>query len=387
MKTQQKPILMSYLSELINAQFENRTPREIPDEISLAELEKIARTNHMEYLLLGSLIKLPIPNDMMEKFRMRVKRSVFKTLQQVCEAKKLQEQFEKSGIRNQVLKGAVLKHLYPKPEMREMSDIDFMIYEEAFENADQIMQEMQYTRKEAVKHHVVYMKAPSVVMEMHWSLYEKTVDKGQYLYYKDNFRAVLKEGCQYTYEFSKEDFYVYMISHMAKHFYENGCGIRNLLDIYVYWEKYHAVMDLKMVEKELEKCGLSAFEEHARKMAYIWMKNENSSEFYNNMFLYMLDCGIYGKAENGVWAQMAKQDAGDNGNTKANYFFPSYEYMKEDYPWLDGKKVLLPVAWGIRGMNGLLNKNFRNKIAQIEDKEKVETMKRMYQTLHLKFVK
>ena len=29
---------------------------------------------------------------------------------------------------------------------------------------------------------------------------------------------------------------------------------------------------------------------------------------FREMFLYMLDCGIYGKSENGVWGQLAKME-------------------------------------------------------------------------------
>ena len=33
----------------------------------------------------------------------------------------------------------------------------------------------------------------------------------------------------YVYDFEAEDFYIYMMAHMAKHFYKRGCGIRNLV--------------------------------------------------------------------------------------------------------------------------------------------------------------
>lgn len=381
---------MYYLSELIQAQFENRKPMPIPDSIDIDQLKKIALESHMYYLILGALIKLDIAEETKEAIRPLIMRSAMKTLQQVCAARDIQTAFEENGIRNQVLKGAIMKHIYPRPEMREMSDIDFMVYESSFEKAEAVLLDKGYDKLEAIKHHVIFQKKPYLVLEMHWSLYEQTVDKEQYLYYKDQFRAKLKDGCKYTYEFSKEDFYVYLISHMAKHFYENGCGIRNLVDIYVYMKKYKDVLDENYIKNELEKCGLTSFEKHAKKLAYIWLEKEESTEFYNHMFMYMLDCGIYGKSENGIWGQMAKVEAESDGTDKGaclHYYFPSRKYMKEYYPWVDKCVILLPIAWVHRGIHGLINKESRERVKQMENTDKSMITRKIYQELNLNFSK
>ena len=389
-KVQSQPEIMWYLSELIRAQFENREPAQIPDTIDVEQLKKIAAESQMYYLIMGSLIKLNLSDEVKATLRPAIMKSTMKTLQQVCSARDIQVAFEEKGIKNQVLKGAVMKQIYPRPEMREMSDIDFMVYEASFEQAEAIMIDMGYDKLQEIKHHVIFRKSPYLVFEMHWSLYEQTVDKEQYLYYKDQFRAKLKDGCKYTYEFSKEDFYVYLISHMAKHFYENGCGIRNLVDIYVYMEKYNDILDKEYIKRELEKCGLTAFELHARKLAYIWLNKEESTEFYNQMFLYMLDCGIYGKSENGIWGQMAKVEAGLDNTDKdsfLHYYFPSKTYMKEYYPWVEKYSFLLPVAWIQRGIHGLMNKESRERIKMMDDTDKYMITKTIYQELNLNFSK
>lgn len=385
-----KPKIMEYLAELIYSQLEERKPKEIPEGLSVEDLVKIAADSHMNYLILGALIRLPLEEDEIKALRSRLMSSTMKTLQQVCAARDIQEVFEKEGIRNQVLKGAVMKHIYPRPEMREMSDIDFMVYETNFDKAEEILTRCGFEKEQAVKHHVIFRKKPYLICEMHWSLYEQTVDKEQYLYYKDQFRAKLKEGCQYTYEFSKEDFYVYLISHMAKHFYENGCGIRNLLDIYIYQKVYGNILNKELVAKELEKCGLTEFERHARRLAEIWLTDTESTEFYNHMFMYMLDCGIYGKSENGIWGQLAKQaveEKESKGMLRLRYYFPAMDYMKEYYPWVEKNKVLLPVAWMIRGINGISRKDARERMHMLDDNEKFDITKEIYQRLNLNFSK
>ncbi|MBQ6786255.1 MAG: nucleotidyltransferase family protein [Lachnospiraceae bacterium] len=385
-----KPKIMDYLAELILSQFENRTPESIPEGIDIEELVRIANESQMQYIILAALIKLDLPGEVIARIKPYLIRSTMKTLAQVQAAKELQEAFERAGIRNQVLKGSVMKFIYPRPEMREMSDVDIMIYETDFTEAENIMQQKGFDKVQAIKHHVIFRKSPFLICEMHWSLYEQTVDREQYLYYKDQFRAILKEGCKYTYEFSKEDFYVYMISHMAKHFYENGCGIRNLVDIYVYLDKCQDEMNREIIDKELKKCGLSDFEYHVVRLANIWLKKEQSTEFYNQLFHYMLNCGIYGKCENGVWAQVAKQNRNRQesiGNKKYKYYFPALEYMKEYYPWLEKNSWLLPVAWVCRGIHGISNKESLERTKVLGDDKRYQIMTAIYNELNLDFAK
>ena len=97
-----KPIYMEYLSELINAQLENRKPQDIPVQIDIDKLVQIAHENHIDYLILGSLLKLPLGRERIDEFRPFMLYSTMKTLQQVREVELLQDSFEKEGIRDLV---------------------------------------------------------------------------------------------------------------------------------------------------------------------------------------------------------------------------------------------------------------------------------------------
>jgi hypothetical protein len=178
-----------------------------------------------------------------------------------------------------------------------------------------------------------------------------------------------------------------MISHMAKHFYENGCGIRNLMDVYVYRRQCEDRLDWNYVASELEKCGLVDFEYHMSRLADIWLGDRESTEFYNQLYLYMLDCGIYGKSENGIWGQLVKQDSYNSNNGKRGYYFPTLTYMQEYYPWLRKYKFLLPVAWCIRGVKGISSSEARNRAKMIDDSEMFQVTKNIYRQLNLNFSK
>ena len=61
-------------------------------------------------------------------------------------------------------------------------------------------------------------------------------------------RLLLEEGKQYRYSFSKEDFYVYMISHEYKHYSSSGMGIRALADCFVFLKAEEQNLDLSCLK-------------------------------------------------------------------------------------------------------------------------------------------
>lgn len=384
--------MQNYLADLVRSQLKGEKPGNLPENLSVEEIIDIASRNHMDYLLLGALLKVDnIPEEKRDLLRVRVRTSIFKTIGQVEDLKQLVAAFEKAGIKNQPMKGACLKFMYPSPEMREMGDLDILIAEDRMEEAGKIMGEFGYSLSQSIKHHDIYFKKPFLIVELHRSMYDKTVDGNQYEYFKSFDKAILKEGKQYTYDFNKEDFYVYMIAHMAKHFYVMGCGPRNLIDVYIYLEKYGKELDRDYINKELEKCGILEFTEHIEKLAYIWLEGKESSKLYDDMFQYMLDSGIYGKDANGIWHKFADKKFNDKKITKFQlkkwYFFPPLSYMAEYYPWLENHHFLLPVAWFIRFCRGLFLKKGKKKreMLRIIDIEKAEVYRNIYSNMNLKF--
>lgn len=385
-------VLTDYLAELVMAQFEARKPEPVPEQVTLDELYTIAVKGHMDYLILGSLLKLDnIPEEWKNRFRQRVFLSITKTVVQVNELKELRKRCEENQIMNQPMKGSWMKFIYPSPEMREMSDIDILIRGESMDAAVVQLKDMGYSLKEAIKHHDIYIKEPYMVIEAHRAMYDKTVDTNQFIYFSDFSRAVLVDGCKYTYNFNDEDFYVYLISHMAKHFYTMGCGIRNIVDIYVYLNAKGDKMDREYVDGELKKLGLYAFTKQMEELAYIWLGKKEGTEFQQQIFDYMVDGGIYGKDENGIWNRFSEEKLKDKDVSRATlcrwYFFPPMSYMCEYYPWLEDHAYLYPVAWCIRACRGVFMHKGREKREMLRDidQDKVKTCQKIYQAMELHF--
>ena len=382
---------VKYLAELVKAQLEQRTPQRIPDGISVEELVQVARDNHMTYLLMGALLRTDnLPDEWKEPMQAAVMKSMWHTGVQVMELKEMERRFEEKKIACQPMKGSRLKFIYPTPEMREMSDIDVLIRKDCMENAASELQEMGYEMQESIKHHDIYVKQPYMVIEAHRAMYDKTVDHNQYEYFSDLSKAELRDGYKYMYDFNTEDFYIYMVAHMAKHFFAMGCGIRNLVDIYVYRKRYAEKMNEKYLREEFEKLGLSSFIQHMENLTEIWLEGKEGSDFYDHLFDYMMQSGIYGKDENGIWNKFCKENANKKVSRfqlKRWYCFPPIYYMAEYYPWVERYKWLLPAAWMIRGARGIIRKKGTQKrkmIGEIEQKD-IRIYQNIYYEMQLHF--
>lgn len=384
--------MQQYLANLVVSQLKGTKPLNKPDNISIGDIIDISKRNHINYLLLGALVRTDnLPEEALDNIRNMLQGSVLKTLAQVTELNKMVERFEKAGIKNQPMKGSCMKFMYPSPEMREMSDIDILVDADMMDSARDVMINLGYKLQQAVKHHDIYTKSPFMCVEIHRAMYDKTVDKAQHDYFKSFEKAVLRDGKKYTYDFNKEDFYVYMIAHMAKHFYAMGCGIRNLVDVYIYLEKYGKELDRSYLSKELKKCGIYDFAVNVEELAYIWLGGKKGDQFYDDLFQYMADCGIYGKDENGIWHKFAEEKLeGKNitrGKLKRWYYFPPLFYMAEYYPWLEKFPFLLPVAWCIRAFRGIFMKKGTQKreMLNVIDGDKAKTYQTIYKRMKLKF--
>ena len=388
--------MAEYLAELVLAGLEERKAASLPEGISVEEIVKISGENHMDYLLLGSLLGTEgLSGEQKECLRKKVMGSMLFTGIQLKELKNLEQQMEEAKIPCQPMKGARMKFYYPSPFMREMSDIDILIHEDFMEQAEEELTRRGYVLLQRIRHHDIYRKAPGIIVEAHKSMYDRTVDERQYAYFTDLSRVVRRKGYLYLYDFEPEDFYIYMMAHMAKHFYKRGCGIRNLVDIYVFRKHFGTEMNDDYVKRQLAQLGLAAFTEHMEQLTRIWLQGEEGEAFYQQLFDYMQGCGIYGKDENGIWNRFCQSvtACGDKRRSalKRWYWFPPYDYMVMYYPWLSKNpcmgKTLLPVAWGIRAVRGIVcgrGKYKREMLRNIEEAQ-IPVRQDIYRRLQLRF--
>jgi len=259
---------------------------------------------------------------------------------------------ENEGIWYMPLKGAVLKDLYPAVGMRQMSDNDILFDKKGREAVKQFMEEHGYeTRFYKLSNHDEYEKAPVYNFEMHVMLYGGTHNPVWIAYYENIKKLLLKDADnRYGYHFRKEDFYVYMITHICKHLGISGIGIRSLLDCYVYLNEYPE-LDRNYMDGELEKLSVLKTEQIMSSLAHKLFGGESftltEAEF--KLLSECISAGAYGDVnkyvENGL--KRVVDEKGEIGfKTKLRYLMrrvvPPMEYYRTYVPTVYKYKVLIP---------------------------------------------
>ena len=390
----ERTILVSYISELINAEFDNRLPSRIPDGVSVKMICEVAEKQGMEYLLLNPLLSFDaVCREDKDLIREHVVRAVLISAAQMNEIDILSRFFENEGIDFQMLKGAVLKRIYPKPEMRSMGDIDILTDPKQIEKIQELLCEAGYISIGEIEHHNILSKDPFIEVEMHRYLPEDLSLKLDKKYFTVGAGNRICGDSKHEYEFSLEDNYVYMITHMARHFYKRGCGIRGLVDIYVYLNKYADAMEWEKVHQKLLVNGVDAFEKYMKHLAYTWLEKKKWSDFEVNLFDYMLNGDVYGKEENGIWGQYVRScsdsNSADDFATRLQlrmwYIFPPYRYMSQYYSWLKSRPYLLPYAWAYRALRHNRTGEIRKSLISRADPSTIRNMQEIYKKVNLKF--
>ncbi len=274
------------------------------------------------------------------------------------------DELENAGIWYMPLKGAVLKDLYPRLGMRQMSDNDILVDAGRLSDACAIMEKMGFVCEHRSSAHVVYNKPPVCSFELHHRLFGADQDRRIYGYYKDvKGRLIRDKDRQFGYHFSDEDFYVYMVAHENKHYCEGGTGLRSLLDTYVYCREKGAVLDWTYIGEETEKLGLREFEERGRALALHLFGGEPLTDGERDMLAYILSSGTYGTMQHKVTSKVQKLGGGRAGKVRyvlSRVVLPM-DTVRTVYPTFARIPVLLPFLPVWRLVQGLRSR--RKKLA------------------------
>lgn len=274
-------------------------------------------------------------------------------LAQEMESRRVADMLTREGIRFLPMKGALIRALYPAPEMRTSCDVDMYYDKAARPRMDDLFAALGYTKEEADPNHTAYKKG-NVTMEMHHNLLTDIarIDR----YYRDLWDRLIPDGgC--AYRMRDEDFYIYHIVHTMKHFTLAGTGIRSVLDTFVYL-RGKPQLDMEYLQKELDSIGLWEFHLALSSLAEVWFGGAEMPDDLRDVSAYVLGSGTYGNTVHKVANRSAR-------GGKLGFFlgraFPSYHYMAEKYPSLRRFPPALPFYWIGRIIRAMFGKD--NRIA------------------------
>lgn len=337
--------------------------REQPDRERCAamDLEEVWSLAQRHMLTAAAASALSQAGELPHAYDQALKKAIRKIALFDIERAGVLNELEQEGIWYLPLKGVVMKDLYPKAAMREMSDNDILCDPARMDDVTRIMQDRGYTitfPKDAA--HAECEKPPTLVLEMHRSLFSERDFPTFAGYFADIADRLLPaDGCRYGRRMTDEDFYLYLLCHIYKHYQYSGTGLRSLLDVYVFCRSRYDGLDQTCLRAELDKLDLTSFEEDARQLAYAVFTGQELGESETEELLYYLDSGSYGTRSQAQFLHLHRNIGDDDSKrSKRKYLlrrvFISGDDLKNNYPTVYRHKSLYPLLLIYRPIKGVL---------------------------------
>ena len=356
-----------YLVNLIKCSIKKTKPNPIPQGIALDGLIALAERHNVANIIYYALRDLGIENKRLSNACLL---AIFADAKQQYYLDEIKQSFEKNKIRFLCMKGIVLKRLYPTTDMRTATDMDIYIDDENSEKAQELMTEIGF-KTESFNHELqddAYIADDIVHVELHRKLISNKCrwdEKCQDIVK----RISPKSEGSYEYVMTNEDFYLHMIGHMAKHMKYSGFGIRMVVDVWLYLEKFKSEMDFDILNERLKYCGLYDFNQVILKLNDYWFNCGDASPATLQLADYVVASGLFGTYEQLISTEAAvnggkitSKSVGKLKKILQTVFLP-YRNMCTLYPNLRNMPILLPIYWLRRAFDRLLHK--RENISKI----------------------
>ena len=286
---------------------------------------------------------------------------------QLIEINRVCKVFDENNIDYLKLKGSIIKRLYPQGEMRIMSDADILIRENQMAEIEKLLIKLGYEFVVNSDHEWIW-KNENLHLELHKRIIA-TYQKDFYAHFGDGWKLAHKKSdnsCEYT--MSLEDEFIYLFTHLAKHYREAGIGIKHMTDIYLFLKSYPN-LDLEYVYGELEKLQLLTFYQNVKKTLDVWFNDTEWDEIAEFITAKIFESGVYGTKLAYIKAEALRLSKGENvekakSKKKLALAFPPYKKMCNIFPILNKAPILLPFLWVWRLIKAILFK--RDKINELK---------------------
>lgn len=366
--------LAGYLIHLLVCALNGKKPEEKPETVSFEQIYALALKHDVANLAYYAVEKLeqqpePALGSAWKEIR---DKAIVKGITQIYERDQIITALTAAGIDICPLKGCLLKEMYPQQDMRMMADLDILMKPEKASAVDRILTSMGYRCEvSGIGAHDEYFKKPVMHVEMHYKLMdEEAVGEDKLSYYRNVWERLMPDSQNtHLYRMSWNDFYIYFIAHLAKHYYMGGTGIRSIMDIHIFLARHGQDLDQQYLKTELEKIKLWDIKEDCEKLAAVWFGDEAPDERLLEMTEFIIQSGTYGTIENALPHRVEKGIA-RSSNSKFRYLirrlFPPCNKMQYKFPVVRKYPFLLPFCWIIRIVRCITDvrkrKNLKNEL-------------------------
>ncbi|AEV68685.1 nucleotidyltransferase domain-containing protein [Acetivibrio clariflavus] len=347
------------------------------DNVDWGKIYKLASIHSLGgavYLAVQKLDEADKPEaDILNKLKSEFFYATYRFEEQEREYRKIVELLNREKIKHLFFKGVIVRDYYPVKQVRTQGDIDFLIYPEDRKKVEKIFTDLGY-RNFSTKWHDKFKKG-KIVFEGHDNLVNTEINsKVDYsAYFANAWEYAKPKEYGYTYELDMNYHLAFLITHIAKHFYEKGAGVRLILDIAVILNKYGEELDFQKIWKHLENIKLDLFAKHIFALCERWfgvkapgMYFEMDESTYSYISKYILEGGTFGYSNDNIAISALRKEYEKTGSFEhikikamLKKIFLSFDIMREIYPILKKHPYLLVFAWIHRGIKCIVIKRKR----------------------------
>lgn len=317
--------------------------------------------------LAGALYTVTQTHPVPDAVRDRLRRDGFLTLAAFETQQVLMRDITATLIAKEIaplyFKGAVVRQYYPTPALRCMGDIDLLVHRRDMERARAAMEAIGFTCTSDRGEVWVYERNRYFV-EIHsraplYDVYKQTTlpFEDAWLYARQQ-----KDG---TYRWSYETEAMFALSHFVKHFCNEGCGLRQLMDIAVLFEHRPDEELWAQVLDRLKPYGAHRFARRLLYLCRLWFGTPIpdslvaplSEALTVAMAERLLGDGVFGADARMMLAaerkerQLAKK--GGKAGHLLRWLFPPASAVKARYRYAQKSPLLVPAAYVHRAFDGV----------------------------------
>ncbi len=176
--------------------------------------------------------------------------------------------FKRAGLDILFMKGATTALLYPDPQLRVFGDIDYYMFGKSDESI-KVLKTAGIETSEYFNHHT-QASCGGILLENHYDFLDRQNHRGNLLLDDELKTLAASEGYQYPFKFENgeaDNAYrmsptmnaIFLMRHMAIHFFSESVALRMLYDWALFLREYSSAVDWTKTFGLYEKAGMPEF--------------------------------------------------------------------------------------------------------------------------------
>ena len=371
-----------YFIELSKAAIYDTVPDLPSDSIDWQLIWDTADAQNILGLIASAVLKLP--SDYQPKNAEEWQQAMFQTIyvmnMRFCDFERMCKALKHMDVEFICMKGIVVKDYYPIPELRTMGDFDIFIKEQDLTKIEKAFLKNGYT---IIKQPLcsTFINEKKTVFEVFCTLQEEFRTDTEIMN-----RQIVKNAVNWkenAFMMQPTDLFAYNIIHTAKHFVHEGCGIRNIFDAVLTYNKYKAEINIETVRSLCRSQGYEKVFDYiiaAIKKYFGITIDDAVCENVDEFMLYLLKDGVFGDNEKkSIFTAHLIDHDGSRVDGYKRVFFPPKEMLEHKYEYLKKYEWMLQIAWIHRFVLAVfkerrsvidMSKGLKDSARYAEDREK-----------------